>query len=117
MAIKQHYQTAIQGLISEKDRAVAAEKDRVMKEQIVPHNGDVEKYKTEAINSLTNKLNEDIANLQKCYNSEKAAIIEASEKKKAAFAEQAISTATSIVALEYDREITSLEKHMSELKD
>lgn len=117
MSIKQHYQTARQNITAEKERAISVEKDRVTKEQIIPNNAEVDKFKAEAINALTTKLNQDIANLQNNFNAEKASIIEASEKKKSAFAEQAISTAVSLVSLEYDKAISDLDKRIGEIKD
>lgn len=117
MSIKQHFQSALQNIIAEKDRAISIEKDRVNREQIAPKNAEIEQAKTEAINALTSKLNQDISSLQQQFNAEKTRYIEASEKKKTEFAEQAIATATAIVTVEYDKAIAYLEKQISEIKD
>lgn len=117
MSIKQHFQTARQNIVVEKERAISAEKDRVMREQVTPKIAEIETSKNEAINALTTKLNQDIASIQQAFNVEKARYIEASEKKKAEFTEQAISTATAIVAVEYDKAIANLDKQISEIRD
>lgn len=117
MSIKQHYLNAKQAMTAEKERAIAIERERVTKEQIIPKNAELDQAKNSAINALTEKLNQDIANIQQRFSTEKATILDATEKKKADFANEAISTAISIVSLEYDREITALDKRISELKD
>jgi exonuclease VII large subunit len=117
MSIKQHFQTAMQGIIAEKDRAVSAERDRVMREQVAPKVAEIEQSKTEAINALTTKLNQDIAALQQAFNAERTRYVEASEKKKAEYTEQAIATATAVITVEYDKAIANLEKQISEIKE
>lgn len=117
MSIKQHFQAALQNISAEKERAIAMEREKVMREQVTPKNAEIEHSKNDAINALTTKLNQDIASLQQAFNDEKNRYIEASEKKKSEFMSQAIATATAVITLEYDKAIATLEKQISEIKD
>ena len=108
MSIKQHIESAIKNIEAEREREISALRDRVMRDKIVPNNTEIERHKNDAINSLTTKLNESIAELQRQYTTEKTAIIEASEKKKSEFAQTIIQTETSVVRLEYDNKIKQL---------
>lgn len=108
MSIKQHIENAIKNIEAEREREIAVVKDRVTRDKIVPNNAEIERHKTDAINALTQKLNENISQLQQQYAADKNAIVEASEKKKSEFAQTVIQTETSVVRLEYDNKIKQL---------
>ena len=117
MSIKQILENALKSIENEQERAVSLAKERVTREKIVPKNTEIDRSKTEAINALQAKLNQDIAKLQESFNSERNAIIEASEKKKAEYATSVIQTEISVVTLEFTNTMSALRKQIDEIKD
>lgn len=117
MSIRQHFETALRGAEQERERAIAMAKERAMREKVIPYNAEIDNARTDAINAITANLNKEIANLQEKFNLEKQSIIEASEKKKSDFATTTIEAEASIVAVQYDTAIKSLNKLISETKE
>ena len=116
MSVQQIIENALKCIEAEKEKAINATKERVMREKVVPNNTEIDRLRTEAINARSTKLNEDIQKLQEEFNAERQAMIEASEKKKSDFAAQVIATEVSIVSVEYDNHIHLLNKQLSEFQ-
>lgn len=117
MSIKQHFQTALQGIIGEKDRAIAMAKEKANKEVVAPHNVEVDAACNEAIAEITTAHNKTMADLQAQFNAQRQSLVEDCAKKKSDFAENAIAQAVAVVSVEYDNAVAALEKQISEIKE
>lgn len=117
MTMKAIFEEAIRKLEIERDRKAADIKDAVTRETIIPFNAEIDKAREKAIAELQMSLNASIAGLQTKFSEEKAAIIDAGEKKKADNASAVITSATYSVTVEYDTAIASLRKQMEDFKE
>lgn len=117
MSIRQHFETALNGIQAEKERAISASRERVTREKIIPNNNAVDTKRNDAINELTQRHNQEIAKMQEAFNAEKQSIIAASEKSKSDFATAAIESEAALVSVAYDNAIHALKKQLSEIKE
>lgn len=115
--VKQHFENAIKQIEADRERQIALVKEKVTREQIIPHNNEVNHSRDNAVAELTQKLNEDIAKLQEKFAIEKQALVEMGEKNKSEYAETAISTETAIVSKQYDEAIRDLQALIAKIKD
>ena len=116
MAIKQILETCLASVEQEKNKAIATAKEKATREKVIPNNQAIDAARTEAINALTTKFNEEMARRQEAFNVEKASIFEASEKKKSEFAEATLEAESSLVSMEYDKHIEKIKKQIAEIK-
>jgi uncharacterized membrane-anchored protein YhcB (DUF1043 family) len=115
--VKQHFENTINQLKAEKERQVSVVRERVTREQIIPHNNEVNQSRDKAIAELSAKLNSDITKLQEQFAIEKQALIDVGEKNKNDFANTAISTETAIISKKYDDAIADLNALINKIKE
>ena len=94
---KHIYENAIATIESDRARQVEVAKQKVMQEQVLPFNRDIDASLRDAITELQTRHNERISEMQKAFEQEKHALTEAAQKKKADNAEVAIATATAAI--------------------
>lgn len=117
MSIKALIENNIRTLENERNQAVAAVKDRVYREQIIPFNRDVDAARDKAISELNTQCASEIADVQAKYAVLKQEIVEASEKRKSENADAVIASETYAVSVKYDAVIDSQNKILSTLKE
>lgn len=82
---------AIAKVEAKRQRDVEIAKQKVMQEQIVPFNREIDNSLREAIAELQNKHNAKISQMQQAFEAEKHSLAEAANNKKSAFMEGAIA--------------------------
>lgn len=117
MSIRAIIESNIRTLENEKNQAVSAIRETVYREKIIPFNREIDSARDGAIAELTTQLNADIAALQTKYATDKQAIVDAAEKKKAENAESVIATETYMVANQYDKIIASQNDILASMKE
>lgn len=115
--IKAYLLSTQRSIETEKNRLVQQAKEKATREQVVPHNQEVDGLRDKALNELTAKYNENIKALQDAYSLDRQNIINKAEANKADFAKSALETATSLVVLECDQTIAKLQKLIEEVKE
>lgn len=105
---KQIFDDAIARIEATRQRNIDVAKQKAMQEQVIPFNRDIDNALREAITELQNQHNAKIAQMQKDIEAEKQTLVEAANKKKAAYAETAISTAVVAINAEADTAIAKL---------
>ena len=95
--IKSVLEQAVAQLEAEKSRQCEIEKQKVMQEKIMPYNAEVDQSLRDALNALQNQHNTKIMELQKAFEAEKQAMVEAAAKRKSDFAESTLASAVSMI--------------------
>lgn len=108
MTIKEHLQQAKAHIEADKQTAINQEKDRVTREQIIPHNQQMDKARDEAIAEITTECNAKIKALQETLAEDKQSLIQRGEDEKRNFAAACIEAATVNVSAKYDAAIGKL---------
>ena len=108
------FENAIAQIEATRQREIEVARQRVMQEEILPFNRDIDNSFREAIAELQAQHNAKIAQLQQNFEAEKQALAEAAAKKKEAFAETAISTATTVINANADNAIAPFKKFVGE---
>lgn len=108
--IKTHFETAINGLKTEREKNIAIKREQIMREKILPYNTEIDASRDAAIKELTQKLSEDIAARQQQYATDKQAIITAAEQNKTNNQTAVLNTELAIYTQDYDIAIAELEK-------
>lgn len=105
-----YIEQAIHGIETEKEQAISAIKDTIIRDKVAPKNAEIDILRDRALQEKQEKLNADIAALQEAFASERQAIIDASEKQKTENANALIVAETASIAYEYDTKIAELKK-------
>lgn len=108
------FENAIAQIEATRQREIEVTKQRVMQEEIVPFNRDIDEKLREAIMEMQTRHNAKIAQLQQNFDEEKQALAEAAAKKKEAFAETAIATAITVINANADNAIAHFKKFVGE---
>lgn len=106
---KHIFESTISAIESERARNIELVKQKVMQEQVLPFNREIDISLRDAISEMQNAHNERIAQMQKSFEAEKTALHEAATKKKADNAEIAISSATAEINKKADEAIARLQ--------
>lgn len=117
MSIKQHLQNALANITAEQDRAIATEKEKAMREIVVPQHAEINQMRDNAIATITEKHNQRLAELQQAFQAERQQYIDASEKKKTEVTNSAVECATATVRLQYEKAIKTLEEQISKIEE
>ena len=115
--IKAHLENAKRMIENEKQSEINKQIDIVNREKIAPHNSEVNTLRDNAIVELSNKLNQQIAELQDRFVKDKQLLIEKAEKNKNDFADAEIAIATSSIELKYKDNLDKLQKQIDSLKE
>lgn len=105
---------AITKIEANRQREVEVAKQKVMQEQIVPFNRDIDNSLRDAIAELQTQHNAKIAHMQQMFEAEKQSLCEAANNKKTAYAETTIATAVSVINAEAETTINELRKFIGE---
>jgi hypothetical protein len=105
---KQIFDEAIAKIEASRQRDIEVAKQKVMQEQIVPFNREIDNSLRDAIAELQNQHQVKIAQIQQSFEAEKKALAEAANAKKAAFAETAIGASVLSINAEADTAIARL---------
>jgi hypothetical protein len=116
MSIETHFEALIKNLEAEKEREVAAIKEKAMREKVVPYNREMDIARDKAIAEKQEALNQAIATQQEIFAKERQKIVEAAEKKKADNMNTVLATETYTVTGVYDKEISFLKERLANLK-
>ena len=111
---KHIYQNAIAQIEATRQREIDVAKQRVIQEEVVPFNRDIDNSLRDAISELQTQHNAKIAQLQQAFEAEKRALSDAATKRKESFAETAIATATSVINSSADKAIAPFKKLLDE---
>lgn len=108
--INVYIEQAIHGIEAERDQKIETVKAEIMRDKIAPQNTEIDTKRDNAVQELQTKLNADISALQEKFNTERQAIIDASEKQKADNANMLISVETASINDEYNAKLAELRK-------
>ena len=116
MSVIGHLENAVSQIENEKNSLIQQAKDKAMREQILPHNREVDGYLEKAVAELNENLSKDYAKLQEKFAIDKQALVEKAQKNKSEFAENVIATETASIVIECDTAIAQLQKQIKALK-
>lgn len=105
---------AIAKIEANRQREIEVAKQKVMQEQIVPFNRDIDNSLRDAIAELQTQHNAKIAHMQQMFEAEKQSLCEVANNKKTAYAETTIATAISVINAEAETTINELRKFIGE---
>lgn len=108
------FENAIAQIEATRQREIEVAKQRVMQEEILPFNRDIDVSLRDAITELQTQHNTKIAQMQQAFEAEKQALAEAAAKKKEAFAETAIATSITVINANADNAIAHFKKYVGE---
>lgn len=108
------YENAIAQIEATRQREVEAAKQKVMQEEVVPFNRDIDISLRDAIAELQARHNAKIAQLQQSFDAEKVVLAESANKRKESFAESAIFSAVSEINASADAAIAHIKKMIDE---
>jgi hemerythrin superfamily protein len=114
MVYKHICENAIAQIEATRQREIEVAKQRVMQEEVAPFNRDIETALRDAISELQTQHNAKIAALQQAFEAEKHDLTDAARKRKEAFAETAVATATAAINAEADGAIAHIKKYIGE---
>jgi hypothetical protein len=117
MSIKQHLQTALNGIKADKERAIATAKEKAMRETIIPQHNEINKARDDAISAITSQHNAQMQELQDKFSKHKQELIEAAENKKSDVTASVTNCATAEASIAYDKTINSLEEQISKIQE
>ena len=109
MAIKDIITNSINGVVSEKNRAIETAKQKAMQEVVIPHNMEVDKQLNEAIAELTNQYNKDVAERKQKYEQEKQSLYDIASHNKSNFQNATLNSVQQEVSELYDGTLAELE--------
>lgn len=115
--IRGHIEQAIRGIEAEKEAAKRDIEQRVMQEQIIPFNREIDESRDRAIQQLSTEYNVAVNALQEKFAKDKNDIIVASEQHKKEKADAVISAATASVEAEYGMFIAELTNSLNKAKE
>lgn len=121
MAIGNYIQSTITQIQSQRNADIERAKQKAHQEKIVPFNTEIESSKQKAINELTQQFQAQVSELQQKFQTktselketleaQKKEICDASDKKKADFAQATLISAETEVAVAYDKVLADLAK-------
>jgi hypothetical protein len=110
MAIGNVIQASINQVQSQRTAEIERAKQKAHQEKIAPFNAEIETSKQKAIAELTQQFQAKVAELQQALEGQKKEICEASEKKKADFAQMTLMSVEAEVATRYDKVLADLAK-------
>lgn len=108
--INVYIEQAIRGIEAERDQKIEAVKAEIIRDKVAPQNAEIDIKRDNAVQELQTKLNADISALQEKFNTERQAIIDASEKQKADNANMLISVETASINAKYSTKLAELRK-------
>lgn len=108
--INVHIEQAIHGIEADRDQKIETKKAEIIRDKVAPQNAEIDTKRDNAVQELQTKLNADISALQEKFNTERQAIIDASEKQKADNANMLISVETASINAEYNTKLAELRK-------
>ena len=117
MEFKKFLESTVAQIEQERQRQLQVVREKVMREQVVPHNQEIDKARQDAEILLTDKYNDAVAELQAKYQIDKKALFEAGEKKKTDFMEATLASASYQINSECDKVIEKLKKQIDDLKE
>lgn len=115
--IKNFLMQAKTSIENEKQNAINTAKDKITREQIVPHNQEIDKARDAAIAELTTAYNAKVKALQDELTANKQTLIEKGETEKKNFANTSIEVETLKVSQQYDAAIEKLTEQIEEIEE
>lgn len=115
--IKNFLMQAKTSIENEKQNAINTAKDKVTREQIIPHNQEIDKARDAAIAELTTAYNAKVKALQDELTANKQTLIEKGETEKKNFANTSIEVATIEVSKKYDDNIALLTEQIKNIEE
>lgn len=101
--VNAHIEQAIRGIETERDQQIAILRETIIREKVTPKNIEIDQKRDNALQELQEK-----------YTTDRQAIIDASEKRKADEANTLINAETASIAYEYNTKIAELKKLIGE---
>lgn len=117
MEFKKYLENAIAQIEQERQRQLQVVREKVMREQVVPHNQEIDKARQDAEIKLTDKYNDAVGDLQAQFQLDKKALYEAGEKKKSDFMEATLASASYQINAECDKVVEKLRKQIEDMKE
>ena len=111
---KHIYENTLAQVEATRQREIDAVRQKVMQEEIIPFNCDIDNSLREAIAELQTQHNAKIMQLQQAFEAEKSALAEAANRRKECNAEVAIANAIRAINEKADKEIAVINKMISE---
>lgn len=115
--IREHIEQAIRSLEAEKEQKIANVRASIVQEKIAPRNMEIDTKRDNALQELSAKLTNDIAELQAQYERARQGIIDTSEESKTANMNAILATETNGLVAEYDRVIAEQRKLLETIKE
>lgn len=97
-----------------RQQQIAATRQRVMQEKIIPYNKEIDQSCREAVAELAKKHDEKIAQLHQLFEQEKRTLFQAAEEQKSKFSEQTIAEAVAFVEYNANETIKKVNQIISE---
>lgn len=110
--IKEIIAQAIRQIEAEREQNISEVKSTIMQDKIVPHNIEIDTKRDAALQSLAEKREKDVSDLNAKYEQERQAIIDASEKDKNENANAVVARETYGITVEYDKVLSELRKQI-----
>ena len=110
MALGNVIQASISQVQSQRTTEIERAKQVAHQEKIAPFNAEIETSKQKAIAELTQQFQAKVSELQQTLEAQKKEICDASEKKKADFAQMTLMSVEAQVATRYDKVLADLAK-------
>lgn len=110
--IKQILNETVVKIEAQRQRDVEVEKQRAMREEIVPFNAEIDDALKNAVAEKSAQLSQSIAAFQAKFEEEKKALVEAAEKKKSEFMTTRIDAAVAIASVKYDDVLKNIKKYI-----
>lgn len=107
------FEKAIQELEVDRQRRVDAARQKVLTEQVAPHNRETDASLAEALSEIQAQYTAKVAAIKQDYDQQKADLSSKAAKNKTDFAEAAIAAATAEINTEIDRAIAHLRGFIS----
>lgn len=115
--IKDRLEQTVRELEVEKERTVAAVKERVIREKVASYNAEIDNSRAKALQELDAELNAKIVSLQEEYAKKKQNLIELGEQDKQKHTETVLASELAVVTVEYDNSIGKLKALIAEIKE
>lgn len=110
--IKQIYEQGIAQIEGDRQRKIEAERQRVIREQVVPFNAEIDTALRDAIAEENRQCNATIAAVQARFEEQRKSLTEAAERKKKENAEAVIATAVAVINKKADDAIRYLKDYL-----
>lgn len=112
--VNQIYQQAVSQIEANRAREIEIAKQKVMQEQIIPFNRDIDNSLQNAYTEIQAEQAEKIAKIQEDYELKKAELAKRAQDKKAQFADSAINAAIYTINTNAEKALAPLKKFLSE---